>query len=122
MTELNGRRRCLAAMHLAGCVVSLLVMLALPTLRFHHFRTAFGNQEIEREAARQSFVAPCDSTPLTQIAQTLQRVRFSGALTLNDDQRPTHASRVAIVVPIAQILVRLKLPPPSRDPFHAALA
>ncbi len=124
MIELNRKRRLLiTTAHLLGCVVSLLVLLALPTLRFHHLRTAVQTREVEREAARQSFVTPSDSAPLIQIARAVRRWQL-GATTTDDRgfQRLRCTASVSIVTPRARFLVRLKLPPSSQDPFHSIFA
>jgi len=124
MIELNRKRRLLvASAHLLGCVVSLLVLLTLPTLRFHHSRTAVQTREVEREAARQSFVTPSDSAPLIQIAQGFQR--WQRAAVTTDDRglrRPRPMTGSTVNLPLAWHLVRLKLPPRSQDPFHSIFA
>jgi hypothetical protein len=124
MIELNTRRwRGLSvAMHLTGCVISMLVLLTLPTLRFHHCRVAFGTQEIEREAARQTFVAPTDSTPLTQIARPVQQSILAAAPAQPSNQQRVNGASATIVLPLARVLMRLKLPPGSSDPYQAVLA
>ena len=123
MIELNRKRRLLiTTAHLLGCVVSLLVLLALPTLRFHHLRTAVQTREVEREAARQSFVTPSDSAPLIQIANAVQRWHLGAATTDDRGFQGLRCTSVSIVTPRARLLVRLKMPPSSQDPFHSIFA
>jgi|SRR5579863_6876956 hypothetical protein len=122
MTQHNRKRKhAIATMHIIGCIVSLLVMLALPTLRFHHCHTAIGSQEMEREAARESFVTTADSSTLNQIARSVQHTCYAGALNPPANERSLSDLRAAAVHPLARLIRRLKLPPPSSDPFSAIL-
>lgn len=122
MIELNRKRRLLiATAHMLGCVVSLLVLLALPTLRFHHTQNAVRVREVEREAARQSFVTPTDSTIVSRSAQAPQRWIFGIIPLVETSWWSVCSPSVVPYQPLARILMRLKMPPPSQDPFQLSL-
>jgi len=115
-------RRIAGLLSLAGCVVSVAMLLVFPMQSAHQYANHFRTPQVRRSIERHTFIAhpDGDAAPAQRIANQAVFPALLVPLDAGNAVKPIANFELSSQVPISRLLLRLKLGSPrsgSQDPL-----
>jgi hypothetical protein len=104
-------RRIAGLLNVAACVVSVLMLLAFPMQRGHQFAAHFRSPEVRRSIERHTPIAHPEAGTAERIAHQAVLPALLVYVDTGDVVEPAANIEFASQVPLARLLLRLKLGP-----------